>query len=221
VEALFVERSISDKPQLDYYDPEAQPPVVLIDGTQALRLERLPGRGDPYLTFVELPKFFPDRFNNALEAAMQDLFSGADPAAVQQALLEIQETPGLLCTGTWSCDRYYYILGLASELAGDEKAAVEAYTRLWWDYSISPYTSMARLKLSGAAVQPSATPSPTGAPTAATTLTPTVSGTPATATPTITGTPPTATPTGGTGTPGTPGASATVTLTPTPGTPYP
>jgi hypothetical protein len=216
IEALFVSEVESDRPQLELYDPEAVPPVVIVDGMLAFTLQRLPGDQQPYLTWPELPQFYPNRFNQAVQQAMDDLFSGKDPADVQAALIQLQVSPGLLCEALWSCDQYFYILGLASELAGDQETAIDAYLRLWWDYSKSPYTSLARLKLEGAAVQPSATPSPTGAPTYATPPSPTVSGTPATQTPTVTCTPPTETPT-----PGTPGVTPTETLTPTPPTPYP
>jgi hypothetical protein len=127
-------------------------------------------------------------------------------------LLDLESYPGLICRNTWSCDPFYYFLGLSSELAGDERTAVEAYHRLWLDYSTSPYTTMARLKLFGEAYH-TPTPTPTITPTGTGTAQPTSAFSP---TPTITGTPPTATPTGSptptvSGTPPTP----TPTLTPT------
>jgi hypothetical protein len=131
---------------------------------------------------------------------------------VKKELLKLEKYPGLLCKGDWSCDPYYYLLGLSSELAGDENGAIDAYLRIWWDYSISPYTTIARLKMLGEAALPSQTP------------TSTQTGSPiATGTPTVTGTPPTSTltPTG-TNTPD-PNTTPTETPTPTvtPATPYP
>jgi hypothetical protein len=142
--------------------------------------------------------------------------------------LDLADDPGLLCKPTWSCDEYYYLLGLASELAGDEVSAVQAYQRLWLDYSKSPYTTMARLKLQitdtpFTPVTPSTTPSPTLSPMATqTTTTLTVTGT--SGTPTATVTSATTTPTVSatstvTGTPPTATLTSTLTNTAIPGTP--
>jgi hypothetical protein len=43
--------------------------------------------------------------------------------------------------------RLLYLLGLAHELSGDERDAVQAYWQLWHDYPDNPYTLMARRKL--------------------------------------------------------------------------
>jgi hypothetical protein len=114
----------------------------------------------------------------------------------------LQEIPGLLCKATWSCDEYYYLLGLASELANDEISAADAYQFLWLNYSKSPFTQMARLKLIavGGVQAPTITITltPSSTPTITRTSGPSTSTptrTPITPTPTVTGTPPTATPT--------------------------
>ncbi len=171
-------------PQISYYDESSTPPVIYVTGFKAFQVNRLPDSLEPYLTYVELPQFYPDRFKDELEIQVEALFDGVNPAQVKQALLYLQENPGLICRGTWSCDRYYYMLGLSAELAGDSSTAIDTYLRLWWDYSRSPYTTMARLKLKGAFVLPTATASFTPA----STLTPALS-----TTPTMTGTPPTST----------------------------
>lgn len=174
----------SAQPHVTYYAESSLPPVIWIPDFQAFQVYRLPDSLEPYLTYVELPQFYPDRFKEGLEAQVEALFAGTNPATVEQALLGLQDHPGLLCRGTWSCDRYYYILGLSAELAGDRSTAIDTYLTLWWDYSRSPYTTMARLKLKGAFAPPTATSS----------LTPTASQIPAfTTTLTITGTPPTST----------------------------
>lgn len=221
IKPLLVGTVESNKPRLGYYETvELLPaglklPVVLIEGgTHAFTMDRLPESQEPYLTQVSLPQVYPDRFVEAVEQASQALFSGEDPEVVQEILLELKEYPGLLCRGTWSCDRYYYLLGLASELAGDISTATDSYLTLWWDYSRSPYTVIARLKLLGAAVQPSATPTITLTGTPGPSPTITVTGTPPTATMTVTGTPPTATPSPTGGALVTP--SQTPSLTPTP-----
>jgi hypothetical protein len=133
-----------------------------------------------------------------VEKARQALFiDGKDPRAVKADLLALQVYPGLLCKATFSCDLYYYLLGLSSELAGDKHGAVDSYLRLWSDYSKSPYALMARLKLEGPALRLS--PTPTSRP-GTQTITPV---------PGITTTP-------------TPTPNRTVTNTPTPTTgPYP
>jgi hypothetical protein len=147
---------------------------------------------------------------------------GEPPRQIQKELLDLQKFPGLLCQPTWTCDSYDYLLGLASELAGDAQKALDNYLTLWLNYSRSPFTTLARLKLEGAAVQPTSSPTATlpltSSPTSAGTLVPTVTGTPPTATPTVSGTPPTATPTV-TGTP--PTATPTVSGTPPTATPSP
>jgi hypothetical protein len=164
-------------PQLRIYKEEPLPPIILVNDITAFQIVRLAENLPPYLRFPNIPTTFPDRFKEKLSAARQAFYSGQEPGDVQVMLLDMEADPGLLCKATWSCDEYLYLLGVTSELAGDQAEAIVAYLRLWWDYSRSPYTSMARLKLRGAAVVP----------TAPNTLTPTV---------TVTGTPgPTATPT--------------------------
>lgn len=188
-------------------------PAVLIDSTYALTMRRAPDTQEPYLVSVPLRKEYPNKFFIPLQAAQNALLAGQSPKEIQKKLLGLQDYPGLLCRANWSCDLYYYLLGLASELAGDKKSAIEAYHRLWLDYSKSPYTSMARLKLVGIAPQVTATFSPTPSPIVTIPITPTATGTPPSATPTVTGTPPTSTPTVS-GTPQTT-ISPTATVTPT------
>jgi hypothetical protein len=43
--------------------------------------------------------------------------------------------------------RFFYLLGLAHELSGDNVSAVDTYWRIWHDFSDSPYAIMARYKL--------------------------------------------------------------------------
>jgi len=212
IEAIYVESIDSNLPALDYYQEEPLPPIVLLENTIAFRLERIPDSLQPYLTYPQLPRFYPDRFRLALAAAKEALFSGVEPTQVQEQLLAIQDSPGLLCRAFFTCDEYYYLLGLTSELAGDENTAIESYLQVWWDSSKSPFTSMVRLRLKGQAVLPSATPTPTTTGTIFPTATATITGTPPT--PTTTGT--LSTPTGTS----TPTATPEVTLTETPtGTP--
>jgi hypothetical protein len=165
----------SKQPELVDLDDEQVPPEVLVDGNYTLSLLRDPDTSDPYLAFGAVRDPFQNRFERGLQAALEALFTGEDPAEVRDALLALQKNPGLLCRPTWSCDEYYYFLGLSHELAGDDRKAIENYLYLWWNYSKSPYATMARLKLLST-VTPRA-PSPT----------PSILATPGTTTPTPTG----------------------------------
>ncbi len=188
-------------------------PAVLLDGSIAFHMQRLPGSEIPYITPVLLRDVYPDRYLAEFIRVQKSLFAGETPKTVQKELQALATYPGLLCKNTWSCDPYYYLLGLSSELAGDTRAAVDAYHKLWSDYSKSPYTIMARIKLLGSALL-TVTPTPTYTPTITTTPLPS-----ATLAPTVTGTPPTSTPTPTiTHTPdpnATPSATPSMTLTPT------
>jgi hypothetical protein len=216
IKAIFVDSLESNRPVLSYYDEEEYPPTVLIDDSIAFRIERMPGRLTPYLSRPILPQLYPDRFQIAVDAARTALLSGGDPELVYQELLAIEKSPGLLCRARWRCDEYYYLVGLAAELAKNPNDAIAAYLDLWRNYTRSPFTTMARLKLIWTGVTPTAaiTKTPTITPIGTITpwtTTPMASGTPST--PTITPTP-TRTPFGGAPTP-------TVTSTPETPVPYP
>jgi hypothetical protein len=181
----------TNTPAFAYFDKDQLPPIVTLNEEMAFTVERLPRTLEPYLRAVDLPKTFPDRFNQPLKAAIQDLLKGEDPQAIQKQLLGLQFSPGLLCRGTWTCDEYLYMLGLASELAGDQRTAIDTYLSLWRDYDKSPFTTMARLKLAGFLFTPTPTLTPTSTPTLPLAPTPTASGTaPTIRPPTHTATPP-------------------------------
>ena len=59
MEALSVDTVESDKPRLEIYDPESIPPIIIMDGTTAFSVQRLPSSLQPYLTRPELPKEYP------------------------------------------------------------------------------------------------------------------------------------------------------------------
>jgi hypothetical protein len=229
VKALFTGEVKASPPQFYFLDPAyvqddavQWSPVVFLDNYLAFSMQRIPGTLMPYLIDIPLRTEYPNHFKDAVAKAETDLFSGVPPAQVYQTLADLQDYPGLLCRTDFTCDSYYYLLGLSAQLAGDTQAAIDAYHRVWLDYSKSPYTTMARLKLTGAVAPPTLTPSitptstgtitslPTSTLTPTMTLTPTPSGPPPTNTPTITGTLPTKTPTP------TKTASPTNTATPTP-----
>ena len=141
------------------------------------------GSAEPVIEPVVLQTVYPNRFNNAVLAIENELWNGGDPIEARSALTVLADYPGLTCEGSYTCDHYYYLLGLSNELYGDEQPAVDAYLQVWRDYARSPYTTLARLKLEGLALPVG----PTGTVTA--TPSPTTSGTPATLTPTRTPTP--------------------------------
>ncbi|MFZ5808988.1 MAG: hypothetical protein ACOY16_06880 [Chloroflexota bacterium] len=214
--AVKIETVENQTPRLSLYDNSQIPPVILLNQQFAFQIQRAPSDHRPYLVTVNLPRFYPDKFKQSVQDWEERLFAGEDPAEIYRGLLSLQKSPGLICKATWSCDRYYYLLGLSAELSGNSKAAISIYYRLWWDYSKSPFTTMARFKLRQL-VAPSPTPTQT--------FTPTLSPTPApfTPTPRVTtpATPlrtPTRTPTFN---PNSTATSAPIpTLTPTGGTPY-
>lgn len=169
--ALPVETVDNQNPVLTVYDNTQNPPVILLNNQTAFQIQRTVSDAHPYLSKIDLPQYYPNKFNDHLQQLEQRLFIGYSAAEVYQELLLMQKTPGLLCKATWSCDHYYYLLGLSAELSGNQRAAVAAYYRLWWDYSKSPFTTMARLKLRQLYV-PSPTPTQTFTPTATATSTP-------------------------------------------------
>lgn len=194
----------------DFVAPNQPAPVTFLNGEVAFSMQREPGTREPYILTVALRQTYPNRFWEGYQAAEAALFAGEDPEEVRRALRSLEDYPGLLCEGDWSCDPYYYLLGLTNELTDRSAAASENYLFLWWNYSRSPFTTMARFKLAFTGVVPTtaAAPSPTAG-------TPGPSPTPATPGPS---------PTAGTETPAagtTPAETATETQTPTPGTPYP
>lgn len=214
-------------PTIDYLDEAyveengiGDQPVVYIDSNIAFRMRRVPGKYIPFIESVDLRKEFPNHFENKLDELEEALFHESDPDEVRKGLRNLQVWPGLLCKPFWTCDRYYYLLGLASELAGYDRDAVEAYLTLWRNYSKSPFTTMARMKLEGPGIQSAIAPTSTSVittmiPSLIFTNTPSQSITPGiTIIPTGTGTITTTPTTTGTLTI-TPSATSSLTTTPT------
>ena len=206
--ALLVGSVDSNPPTVEYLEAAfvsegaaGKQPVVFVDSSIPISMHRVPGSQEPYIEYVPLREEWPNRFEEGFKKAEDTLFAGGDPKKVRQELVALQKWPGLLCKTSWTCDRYYYMLGVASELAGYERNAVDAYLTLWREYSKSPFTTMARLKLEGIGIPAYAVPTHTS--TATGTFIPIPTTPTPTPTPTPTGTPPTPTP------------------TETPGTPYP
>ena len=175
----------SSKPSFSYVDEKAENPVVSVNELYGIQLKRDPLSGEPVVETSELQLGFPNRFKLGLQAAEDALWAGKDSRDVRNQIRVLQDFPGLVCRGTYTCDPYWYLLGLANELAGDERAAVDAYLELWNNYSRSPYTTLARLKLSGGGISAPVTPAATLPPAPTSGITP-VTPTVGTAVPTST-----------------------------------
>jgi tetratricopeptide (TPR) repeat protein len=130
-------------------------PIIFIDSKIAFQMKRMGIGSEAYVIYIPLRKEYPDKFALGLAHAENTLFTGEIEEANKQ-LLGLQEYPGLLCENTWSCDRYYYLLGLSEELLEDENQALLAYVVLWRNYSKSQFTVMGRLKIEGG-IPPTAT----------------------------------------------------------------
>jgi hypothetical protein len=161
--------TVDGSPLPSYVDEETNPPVVFVEADRYLSLLRDPATGEPYLRHVDYKLAFPNRFTEGLLVAKNALLNGDDPKEVVKSLIALQSRPGLLCKATFTCDEYFYLLGLANELAGNLRAAIDSYLYLWLNYSKSPFTVLARLKLVGTLIPPT--------PTYTLTLTPTITGT--------------------------------------------
>jgi hypothetical protein len=188
VQALYVASIDSNEPTLTVQQTvqNTESPVIWLDDVAAFSVQRDPDSLAPYLTYYPLQYHWPNRFDEGLQSASQALFGGSPPQQVVQQLVDLQTNPGLLCAPYWTCDSYYYLLGLANELAGNKSAAIDAYLQVWRDYSNSPYTTMVRLKVSGASVLPSITPITSMTPLPSSTATATFATTPPSGTPTPT-----------------------------------
>jgi hypothetical protein len=176
----------SDAPVINVLDESQSPPVVKVNTSPAFRLLRDPDTFRPYLEFPASAVTSINRFQSRVDELSLALLNGEEPEAIIDALLQLEEDPGLLCKVTWSCDKYQYTLGLAYELAGDERKAIDTYKQLWADYFRSPFTIMARLKLLPTITPPTATvgPSPTATlPVTPGTITPIATGGASTSTP--------------------------------------
>ena len=198
VTILYLDYVLSNQPGISYLDPDQTPPLVLVEPDITFIYDKQQSTHEPFITFIE-PKttFSADLTEKEIIILENALLLGADPALIRDNLIELAKVSFFTCNYV-NCPHYLYILGLANELSGYERDAVDAYLEVWRNYSSSPYTTMARMKLEGEAVPPTQTPSSTPTNTITPTLTPTITGTlptlSPTHTPTITTTPSTATP---------------------------
>jgi hypothetical protein len=161
VEALFVGFLEHDQPGLVYIEPLDDPPFVQVGTEISFQLvETAPGR-DHAIRLDEPPVVFSaDRTQQVLDQVEAELLSGGDPSQARVELIDLEGSSFFTCSYLL-CPRYFYLLGLSNELAGNEIGAVEAYLELWRRYLGHPLVAGARLKLAGPAIPPGPTITPT------------------------------------------------------------
>jgi hypothetical protein len=213
VRSLFIKQVDSTETRPYFHEPLDSPPIAQIEPKHGFVFARLPITRQPYLVLKEI-EFKPTTFTlDTLQSIINDLFAGTTPALIRNRLEDLEGSDQFNCLNYRICDRFYYTLGLAYELAGDIRPAIDTYIKLWWENSDSPFMLIARLKLKQIPFKsPTPTISPTPIASATRTLTPS-------ATPSITPTTdPNATPSTTPTTTDTPTESPTPTdtITPTP-----
>jgi hypothetical protein len=176
IKALFVGTIDTAIPELSMLESPENESVVQLGGFGPFELKRQPDNSSTYLfPYVSTALYAPERVQVQTLTALQNLLAGTDPSEIRAELLDLEASPTFICPYV-TCENFIYTLALAHELAGDEQSAVDRYLELWRVYSKSPYTTIARLKLVGEALLPTATATPT--PTQTLTRTPTTTGTP-------------------------------------------
>jgi hypothetical protein len=172
VQAVYVQIFESNAPQPYFHDPEEIPPVVQLERGRGFILERDPLTGESAIRFLDVEYSRPTFIRDELNSATQALFFGVDPAWGLSELHEIRSSPRFAgdCVAFGICARFYYTLGLADELTGNQLSAIDWYLTTWREYPLSPFTLMARLKLELIPATPTSTPTIT--------LTPTITNTP-------------------------------------------
>lgn len=180
VNAVFVDYIESIPPNISYFEPLQEPPIVRLGSKITFIYQPPINNQQPRIQF-KAPEvtYAVDLFIEKLNESEEGLLKGNDPARIREDLITLKGSQYFTCDYIY-CPYYLYLLGLSNELSGNEPDAVNAYVDLWRDYPRSPYTIIARLKLQGLILPPTPTPSPTIA----------ISLTPS---PTLTGTQPTAT----------------------------
>jgi len=193
---LFVDTIETSAPTLTRYTNLKGRTYVWIGSQQSFSLVRYSDVTEASITYLPPSYYYAEITNQLSKESIDALLSGYSPSLIQEKLVDHLEDPTFVCLNKEDCARFYFALGLAAELSGEEGLAIENYLKIWWDSFESPFTTITRMKL---VYKPGYGPIPTP------TISPTASLTPR---PTITFTPihsPTPSPTG----------SGTVTNTPT------
>jgi hypothetical protein len=168
ISAFLVASIDKNPPSLEYLDEvyvdeDAQEfsPVIWLNESIPFAIQRRPGTQEPYLITIPLRETWPNKFEIGLDQAISVLFDSVDFSRARNMLIDLQESPGLLCEPFWQCDRYFYFLGLTNELNRFERQSVDAYLTLWRDNLSSPYATIARMKLVGPTINQTVTPTAT------------------------------------------------------------
>jgi hypothetical protein len=199
-------------PRISYVEPVTEPPIVEIEPDITFKYIQFGPEEEPIIIMTEPEVVFSsDITEMKLDELQEILLTGGDPGFVQDELIILSKSSHFTCSYLL-CPRFYYLHGLASELANDEQTAVSSYLDLWRQFPGHPFTIMARYKL-GSTFQLTPTLTPDLTITSTSTITPTP-GEAATSIPTETATP------DGYPPPGYPPPETTPTATP-PGFPYP
>lgn len=212
---LFVDTVDVSQPTLTRYSTRQGVSIVWLNTQQSFTLDRFQETDEVYIIRYEPSYFYADYTLEVVNTAINALLSGATPLLIRDELVNLRFSENFACLTDDDCAYYYYVLGLANQLALDEEQAVSNYILIWNEYPNTTFAPIARLKL---AYKPGFGPPPTFTPTPTITYTPTRTPT-ITPTPTYTITPgpsPTASDTPTPTSTHTPGPSPTSTITPSP-----
>jgi len=178
-QAVFVQLIEDNSPEPYYADPEGDSPVTQLEGGQGLVLARAEN-GEYYVYAVEVKLALPTLIPEAIQIAVDALFSGVDPAQVRDELLDIQQNPRFAsdCVSFSVCDIFYYALGLSYELTGESETARDNYLTLWRYHRASPYTIIVRQKMEVLPALPTRTPTRTATRTITATIDPNITPSP-------------------------------------------
>ena len=162
VKALFVDKATNTNPILERFSEIKGRNLLLLDGKTYFTFHRLLMNNEPFVFAVEtsnrdnnVSNLGPrDPLGAAISDVVSELLDGEDPELIIERMLAIEASVPKMTN--W---RFYYYLGLAYELAGDEQNAVAAYLEQWAKFPAeieviyiefidpNPYTMMARFKL--------------------------------------------------------------------------
>lgn len=158
VHPLFVDQLDTGNPVLRYFDPESDEVIVQWKQKEGFILKRVDGSLKPYIVHVNV-EFRPTTYSrDALLRATEALLRQGNAQQALEILTDLLDSGKFNCTNYHICDRFYYTIGLAYEMTGQESQAIEWYLRLWREYRSSPLTIAVRLKL---ALIGTSTPTPT------------------------------------------------------------
>jgi len=159
VRALFVSVVSGGADLSAPFRPQLPVEVLSESGSLAtVEIVRHPRSGEPFLVLHDVPE--PDPIGQALTEFKQlrnALIMGEDPVEIYARLKEFDQQWAACPFETmdeygsismvYDCASYFYSLGLAAELAGDEAGAIGQYQRLVNLYPDRPLAQLALLKL--------------------------------------------------------------------------